>query len=77
MAARLLVNPELKGGPWPPASSKLQQGMNTMFTHQTAPTEFVDANGIRFAYRVLAIKAAFRSSSICTSPVRWIIGIHW
>ncbi|MBX5161743.1 alpha/beta hydrolase [Rhizobium sp. NZLR8] len=25
--------------------------MNTMFTHQTAPTEFVDANGIRFAYR--------------------------
>jgi len=29
-------------------------------THQTAPTQFVDANGIRFAYRRFAIPAACR-----------------
>jgi len=41
----------------------------TAHTHQTAPTQFVEANGIRFAYRRFGNRVACRSSSTrhCTS----------
>lgn len=47
----------------------------TTHSHQTAPTQFVEANGIRFAYR------RFGKSDgvplVFTSPARWIIGTRW
>ena len=46
----------------------------TQHSHQTAPTQFVEANGIRFAYRRFGKAAACLSSSTCTSPAPWIIG---
>jgi pimeloyl-ACP methyl ester carboxylesterase len=32
-------------------AAKADNGTRTMYRHATAPTQFVDANGIRFAYR--------------------------
>ena len=43
-------------------------------THQTAPTQFVEANGIRFAYRRFGKSAACRSSSTSTTPAPWTTG---
>jgi hypothetical protein len=48
----------------------------TQHNHQTAPTQFVEANGIRFAYRRFGNPAARRSSSTSISAGRWIIGIR-
>ena len=45
-------------------------------THQTAPTQFVEANGIRFAYRRFGKPAACRSSSTSTFGAQWITGIR-
>jgi hypothetical protein len=41
-------------------------------THQTAPTQFVEANGIRFAYRRFG--NACLPSSTCTTWAPWITG---
>jgi hypothetical protein len=46
----------------------------TSDTHDTAPTQFVEANGIRFAYRRSAIRKACRSSSTSISEARWTTG---
>jgi hypothetical protein len=53
-----------------------QAGIMFNHTHETAPTQFVQANGIRFAYRRFgrAGGAPRRSSSTSTSPARWTIG---
>ena len=45
-------------------------------SHQTAPTQFVEANGIRFAYRRFGKPAACRSFSTSTTPGRWTTGIR-
>jgi hypothetical protein len=45
-------------------------------THQTAPTQFVEANGIRFAYRRFGNRVACRSFSTSTSRAPWTIGIR-
>jgi hypothetical protein len=41
--------------------TKDRAGAMTEHNHQTAPTRFVEANGIRFAYRHSARPAACRS----------------
>jgi len=46
----------------------------TDHTHQTAPTQFVDGAGIRFAYRRFGRIKVFRSSFSSTSPGPWTIG---
>ena len=48
----------------------------TQHTHQTAPTQYVEANGIRFAYRRFGKPMASRSSSTSTTPAPWTIGIR-
>jgi hypothetical protein len=45
------------------------------YSHQTAPTQFVEANGIRFAYRRFG-KAGGLSSSTSTTRAPWITGIR-
>ena len=45
-------------------------------THQTAPTQFVEANGIRFAYRRFGKAGGVPSSSTCTTWAPWITGIR-
>ena len=45
-------------------------------THQTAPTQFVEANGIRFAYRRFGNHRGVRSSSTSISAGLWITGIR-
>jgi hypothetical protein len=48
----------------------------TTYTHQTAPTQFVEANGIRFAYRRFGNHRGVRSSSTSISAGLWITGIR-
>ena len=48
----------------------------TQHTHQTAPTQYVEANGIRFAYRRFGKPNASPSSSTSTTPAPWTIGIR-
>ena len=49
--------------------------MNTL-THQTAPTQYIEANGIRFAYRRFgkAGGVPLVLSSISTTPEPWTTG---
>jgi hypothetical protein len=47
----------------------------TDHTHQTAPTQFADGDGIRFAYRRFGKnQVILRSSFAGTSPGLWTIG---
>jgi hypothetical protein len=46
-------------------------------THQTAPTQFVKANGIRFAYRRFGKSGGVHSFSTSASPVRGSGGDRW
>jgi len=46
------------------------------YTHQTAPTQFLEANGIRFAIAALAKPPASLSSSTSTIWALWITGIR-
>jgi len=49
----------------------------TTYTHHTAPTQFVEANGIRFAYRRFG-KAGGVPLVFCQhTSAPWIIGIRW
>jgi hypothetical protein len=48
-----------------------------MYEYVTAPTQFVEANGIRFAYRRFARKVARRSSLCSAFVAEWITGIRW
>jgi len=50
------------------------QVLMSNYTHQTAPTEFVEANGIRFAYRRFARPGVCLSSSTSTTSAPWITG---
>jgi hypothetical protein len=45
-------------------------------THQTAPTQFVEANGIRFAYRRFGEPDSVPLVFNMTSPERWTTGIQ-
>jgi len=49
----------------------------TQHNHQTAPTQFVEADGIRFAYRrfgnAAGVPLVFNQH---TSPAPWTIGIR-
>ena len=47
-----------------------------IYTHQTAPSQFIEANDIRSHIVASANRAACRSFSTSTSPVRWTIGIR-
>ena len=47
----------------------------TDYTHQTAPTQFVEANGIRFAYRRFGRPNGIPSLFNSILPAPWIIGI--
>jgi hypothetical protein len=48
----------------------------TEHDHQTAPTHYVEANGIRFAYRRFGKSGGVRSSSTSIFAGPWIIGIR-
>ena len=48
----------------------------TIHTHQTAPTQYVDANGIRFAYRRFGKPSGLPLVFDSTTPVPWTIGIQ-
>jgi len=43
-------------------------------THQTAPTQFVEANGIRFAYRRFGKPGGVPLVFNSTTSAPWIIG---
>jgi hypothetical protein len=45
-----------------------------IYTHQTAPTQFVEANGIRFAYRRFGKDGGLPTSSTSTIRAPWITG---
>jgi len=46
----------------------------TTHTHQTAPTQFIEAKGIRFAYRRFGKAGGCLSSSTSTTRAPWITG---
>jgi hypothetical protein len=48
----------------------------TADTHQTAPTQFVEANGIRFAYRRFGKAGDVPIVLNQTTLARWITGIR-
>jgi hypothetical protein len=48
----------------------------TQHDHQTAPTQFAEANGIRFAYRRFGNPAGVPLVFNQTSPAPWTIGIR-
>ena len=48
----------------------------TQHSHQTAPTKFVEANGIRFAYRRFGNAAGVPLVFNSTSLAPWTIGIR-
>ena len=48
----------------------------TQHNHQTAPTQFVETNGIRFAYRRFGKATGVPLASTSTSPALWTIGIR-
>ena len=43
----------------------------TQYTHNTAPTQFADTSGIRFAYRRFGTPSGPRSCSCSTSWATW------
>lgn len=46
-------------------------------SHQTAPTQFVDAAGIRFAYRRFGKSGGMPLVLNMHSPARWTTGTRW
>ena len=48
----------------------------TQHSHQTAPTQFVEANGIRFAYRRFGKTSGLPLVFTCISWAPWTIGIR-